>query len=118
MQGQRLIASRRRRLPLDADLAHQVERVERRLHLDVIVEVNINVASVTVPGADAPRPARERTLGIAAGIDLYVAVKPYVHEVRGDMEHLRPLASRVGDHQADVVLAKQCDELAGHEARM
>ena len=34
------------------------------------------------------------------------------------MEHLRPLASRVGDHQADVVLAKQCDELAGHEARM
>ena len=95
---------------------HEIERVEWRPHLDVIVEIHVHVAAASRRGCDAP--SCERATRIAAGVDPHVAVQPGVDEVARDIEHLRPLARRVGDHQADVVLLQQGSEFLAHEARM
>src|ERR1051325_11810963 len=83
MHGQRLLAGGLRWMPCQPELAHEIEGIERRFHLDVIVEVDIDVAPVLVPVADAPRPARERALGIAAGLDFDVAMQAHKDEGGG-----------------------------------
>src|SRR4051812_15626224 len=47
------------RTPGEAEAVHQVQRVERRSHLHVVVEVHVDVLAGAFPGADAPRPAVE-----------------------------------------------------------
>ena len=106
------------RFPVEAELRHQVERVVRCFHLHVIIEVHIDVAPGLMPGADAPRPVRERAIGVPAGIDLNIAVQTHVHEVGRDVEHLRPLARSVGDDETDIALAQERDEIVVHEARV
>src|SRR5260370_28406663 len=81
----------------------QVECVEGRLVLNVVVEIDVDISTVRVPVANAPRPGCERAARIAAGVDLDVAVQAHVDEAAGHMEHLRPLGGGVGDYQADVM---------------
>src|SRR5258706_2496796 len=81
-----------RRLPAKAEPCHQLERIERRLHLHVVVEVDVHVLAGAVPGAAPSRPLAERAAGVAAAVDLHVAVQPHIDEVPGDVAHLRPLA--------------------------
>src|SRR5690606_1702018 len=61
-------------------------------------------------------PAIESLVGIAALVELLVAVESHVDEVARDVFEVRPAPGRVRDDERDVVLAQQLDELAGREA--
>ena len=106
------------------------------MHLDVVVEIDVDVAArerrrgsvasqaraarlaPAGPRADLARPRVERAIGVAALVKLHVAVQPYINEVRGDVLEQRPLASRVRDYQRDLVLAQQRDEFRLRKAHV
>ena len=97
----------------------QARRVVRRVDLDVVVEVAIHVAPgprrrrprrgqarildlrAAPPRVDARRPAVERGVAVAAGIELLVAVQAQVDEVGGQVLEQGPAAGGVGDDEGD-----------------
>src|SRR6185503_9002403 len=87
---------------------HEALGIEGGVHLGVVVEVAVDVEGL--PRADAPGPALEGPLRIAARVEDLVAVKAHVHEVGRDLLHERPLAGRVGDHERDAMLAQEAQE--------
>jgi len=120
---------------LQAQPRHEAVRVEGRTYLDVVVEIAINVASAAsrraagdalrvgglaaeLPAAYAIGPAIQRRIGVAAGIELLVAVQPQVQEVRGDVFEVGPLAGGIRHHQRDAMAAQLRDEFSGGETGM
>ncbi|PAV73138.1 hypothetical protein WR25_27075 [Diploscapter pachys] len=70
------------------------------------------------PGLDAQAPAAQGAGGVAAAVELDIAVQAQVDEIGRDFLDIRPFAGAVGDHQRDLVLAQQVDEGVAEEARM
>ena len=80
------------------------------MHLDVVVEVDDDVAALVPPGRDPRRPDVQRLVGVPADVELLVSVQPDVAEVGRRLEDERPLPRRVGGDDRDVVLAQQGGE--------
>src|SRR5678815_1096444 len=84
---------------LEADLAGELQRIEGRPNLGIVVEVHVDVAcrrtgrgavqdapgvgglTAATPGLDAVGPPRELLLGVAARVELPGAVQAQVDEV-------------------------------------
>src|SRR5688572_13744740 len=115
-------------------LLDQTQRIERRFHLDVVVEIAVHVAPpadrgerirdparVAWLGARAPRgdsfgPPIEHVVAVAAGVDLLVAMKSQVDEVRRHILAIRPSSRGVSHHERDAMTAQERDEGRVEEA--
>jgi len=109
-------------------LSDQPLSIERRLYLDVVVEIAVNVAmpaardrrvrdapSIARLRSSAPRgdplgPPIERRLAVAAGVELLVAMKAQIDEVGGYILAVRPFPGGIGDHERDAMSSQQSDE--------
>jgi hypothetical protein len=114
------------------DFGREIHRVVGRVHFDVVVEVDIHVAALeprrscdelrgrrlaaVAPRANERSPTFERLLGVAALVELDVAVQADVDEVGRDVREKWPAARRVRHDERDVVLAQERDELGRREA--
>src|SRR5215212_1640133 len=93
---------------LGGEALGQGDGVEGGAHLDVVVEVDVDVprlprrrgrqrpavgrGAAGPPGADLRRPGVQRRWVVAADVELLLAVQAHVHEVGADVVQLRPLA--------------------------
>ena len=101
----------------------QAHGVVRGVHLDVVVEVDVNVAplgaarwwcrelgalrlAAVAPRANALGPTLEGRVGVAAFVELRVAVQTNVDEVARQVFEEWPAAGRVGDDERDVLFAQ------------
>ena len=75
--------------------------VVRCVALHVVVEVDEDVLAAVGPAATSLGPFVERPIGVAAGVELLVAVQPCVPDGAGVLVDLRPAARRVGQHRGD-----------------
>lgn len=113
----------------------QALRIDRSMHLGVVIEVDEDIArgamarvfrtcSAAIHYFPAPRPV-DNSPGpcvngfgtIAAGVEFLIAVQTAIDEVRGDIHEARPVDG-VGDDRSNAVLAQECDEFLGNEAFM
>jgi hypothetical protein len=83
------------------------DRVERRPHLCVVVEVDVDVVPGLSPVPDPGRPPAQRRFVVAAGVELFGSVQADVDEVRGGLGERREPAGGIGDDKADVLRTKQ-----------
>ena len=128
----RVRSVRRPTCRLSTDPLGERDRVERGVHLDVVVEVDEHVPRRPVgrrrhrvlahrrparePLPHPLRPPVERIGRIAADVELGVAVQADVDEAGGHVLEVRELPGRVGHDERDVVRAQQRDERRVPEA--
>src|SRR3984957_9968593 len=107
--------------------------VERCAHLDVVVEIDIHIATLpfwrialtclsavfdfpsTYPGDDSPSPDVQRFRFVSAGVQLLTAMKTAIDERRSHIHQQRPL-HRICHHQAHPILSQEPDEFFADKA--
>ncbi len=78
----------------------------RRAAARVVVEVDEAVAASVGPVAQSRRPPVQRASGVAAGVQVGVAVQPHVAQVGGVLVEAGPGARAVRQHEGDVVASQ------------
>ena len=91
----------------------QAHRVERRMTLGVVVEVDEHVVTGVGPAADHRCPLVEGLVVVAGRVELLGTVQPDIDVVAGDGVEARKLVGGVGHDRCDVVLAEQVGGLPG-----
>ena len=89
--------------------------VEGGVHLGVVVEVDEDVEAAGLPAPHLVGPVVEGRVGVAAGVELGVAVQPDVGDAARHLVEHRPRAGGVGHHHPDVVGPQQLAELGRAE---
>src|SRR5262245_48124509 len=104
-------------------------RIERSMHLGVIIEIDKDVAALAsrawprcdkpgprrratgYPGPNLPGPFLQSGCGVATDVEFDVAMQADIDEVARGVLHKRPLARGISDHQGDIVFAQQAHEI-------
>src|ERR1700712_649353 len=124
LMGRTLLVSRVRRTPLWAASRAPVEtfdqphRVVRRIALHVVVEVDEGIAPVGGPAGQLLGPAVQQLVGVAAGVELLVAVQPGVDDRTDRLLEPWPLPGRVGHDQCQVALLQVGHRLVSGETHV
>jgi hypothetical protein len=57
------------------------------------------------------RPPIERTVAVAAGIELSIAMEAAINEICGQIFRVRPFSGGVGKNEGDIELAQQFEKI-------
>jgi len=63
------------------------------------------------PQLQSRRPANERTVTVAAGIQLGIAMQAAINEICGQIFRVRPFPGGIGKNEGDIELAQQFENI-------
>src|SRR5438876_1876873 len=121
------------RMPIHAEPFREADRIERRMHLGIVVEVNENVAFSIVaflignqfsvmrlpplpPFFYSSGPPIQGLAIVAADVEFLRTMQAAVNKIRCQVLGVWPLAGSVGKDEGYIVLAKKLKELPCHKA--